>query len=69
MKISLPEPSERRRLIINPWLEEYTTVPLQFQPGATVSPASKCVRKWESWRSLPIPRDRSAFNRWARGKS
>jgi hypothetical protein len=65
MKKSLPNPLEsRRRLVINPWLEEHTAVPVRFE--AIAQPGLKCVRKWEN--PFPTRRERSGYGGWAGGK-
>ena len=61
MKTSLPNRFElRRRLVINPWLEEFATVPLKFKPDATSSLGSKCVRRWGNWRTLSTGRKQAS---------
>jgi hypothetical protein len=42
----------RRRLVVNPWLEESATVPLKFMPAGIGLTGIKCERKWGSWRNL-----------------
>lgn len=68
MKTSLLNPFEKRRLVVNPWFEEHAAVPVQFQPMVIGSSRIKCIRKLESWRPFPAPRDPSASNRWAGGR-
>jgi len=55
----------RRKLLVNPWLEEFATVPLKFKLAATPSSAIKCVRKWESWRNPVSARKPPSRNRLA----
>ena len=68
MNMPLRKQSEaRRRIAINPWMEEFGTVPVKLGSIAHASTGSRCVRKWGTLRDYSRVRKPPGNSRLADG--